>query len=113
MVALLKVSFRKSICAGFEDLVERDILAAPGFPPMPSARPSAAAVRIFDQVDRRRHERDFGDAGFAAEDAPKAVAGADFRRGDDRSWPFACTFRPRTVIFLNGWTEMSVTVTSA
>ena len=29
------------------------------------------------------------------------------------SWPFACTFRPCTVILLKGWTEMSVTVTSA
>ena len=50
--------------------------------------PVAAAVRIFDQVDRGRHERDFGDAGFAAENAPKAVAGADFRRGDDRFLAF-------------------------
>jgi len=70
-----------------EDLAGRDVFGcAQLFSPMPARGIQvAAAVRVFNQTDRRRHDHDFGHAQVAAEDAPKAVAGADFRRGDDGS----------------------------
>ena len=73
----------------------------------------AASVRVLDQFNRRRDERDFIHVKVAAENVPEMVTNVHFRRGENRRLPFACTFKSRSTICLKGLKEMLLTVTFA